>query len=105
MPRNPALRPVSQAERRCLHQEGNDRYTAALDDVRRAIAWLTGLGMPVLAVAILRTGPVIHVAPSPQLHIKLDDVADIGQTNHGGLLKRRYAARRYDVQIQWEELQ
>lgn len=105
MPRNPALRPVSPLERRYMHQEGNARYTTALDDVRQAIAWLTGLGLPVLAVAILRTGPVIHVAPSPQLHIKLDDVADIGQTNHGGLLKRRYAARRYDVQIQWEELQ
>lgn len=105
MPRNPALRPVAPATRIAAQQEGNARFIAALPNLARALQWLTDMDMPIIGVAIPRTGPVIHVSPSNALRSKLDDVIDIGQTNCGGQLKRRYGARRFDVAIQWEESQ
>lgn len=105
MPRNPALRPVAAVTKIAAHREGNARFIEALPNLSRALQWLTDMGMPIIAVAIPRTGPVIHVCPSNALRAKLDDVIDIGQTNCGGLIKRRYGSRRFDVSIQWEELQ
>lgn len=94
--------------REALREAALADFDRHLDNLKRCVHWLIVQGVTVLDADLKRgrARPHLTVAASPYLYMLFkNDCANVGRRQDGALTRYTWQAVRFEITVQWEEVE